>query len=211
VRGEPAVLLGPLHRLEYDLAPVGGQRKLSQAIAEGDGISVLVEIVDAAGARTAEEQGADGLVVRHAAPGVASELPLLVFPAGHEGAEENVDAVVLHYDDEDELLEARFSTLSGRGLECALWVADDEDVERVLDVLDPEIFVLSPDRADDEQTELDRVLELLPDIPAGKLAIADLPGATAADVVELERAGVDAVIVRTAEIRSLVGDEPPHV
>jgi hypothetical protein len=197
--------------LEYDLLPVGGQRKLSQAIAEGDGISVLVEIVDGAGARTAEEQGADGLVARQPAHGVASELPLLFFPSGHENTEESADAVVLQLDGEDELLEARFASLSGRGLECALLVADDEDVERVLEVLDPEIFLLSPERADDEQTQLDRVLELLPDIPAGKLAIADLPDATAADVVELERAGVDAVIVRTAEIRSLVGAEPPHV
>ncbi len=56
-----------------------GSRRLSQAISEGDGISVLVEVADGAGARTAEEQGAEGIVVRLAVAGIreASGLPLL--------------------------------------------------------------------------------------------------------------------------------------
>ena len=37
--------------------------KLSQAIAEGDGISIIVEVSDSAGAKSAESQGADGLAV----------------------------------------------------------------------------------------------------------------------------------------------------
>ena len=36
------------------------------------------------------------------------------------------------------------------------------------------------------------MLDLLPDVPAGKLAIADVPAATREDIAELERAGVDA-------------------
>jgi indole-3-glycerol phosphate synthase len=40
------------------------------------------------------------------------------------------------------------------------------------------------------------VLDLLSDIPAGKLAIADVGGATQEQIDELERAGVDAVVVR---------------
>ena len=38
-------------------------RRLSQAIAEGDGISVLVEIADSEAARAAQAGGAEGLVV----------------------------------------------------------------------------------------------------------------------------------------------------
>ena len=41
-----------------------GHTRLSQAIAEGDGISLLVEVDDGAGASDAQEQGAEGLVVR---------------------------------------------------------------------------------------------------------------------------------------------------
>ena len=42
----------------------------------------------------------------------------------------------------------------------------------------------------------ERVLDLLSDLPAGKLAIADVGDVTEEQLVELERAGVDAVFVR---------------
>jgi hypothetical protein len=55
------------------------------------------------------------------------------------------------------------------------------------------------------------VLELLPDVPAGKLAVALFADASRDDVLALERAGVDAVVVETRDVRALVGDEPPEV
>jgi hypothetical protein len=191
-----------------------GSRRLSQAIAEGDAISVLVEVRDAAAARDAEEQGAKGLVLRSPVGGVreGSGLPLLLYatvaePAG--GAE--VDAVVLLAADGHEELARRFDEASERGVECVVRVRDDEDVERVLETLDPEIFLLTADEADDGQEQLERLLELLPDIPAGKLAIAELPGATPDEVDELERAGVDAVLVTADDVAALVGESPPDV
>ena len=39
------------------------------------------------------------------------------------------------------------------------------------------------------------MLELLPDVPAGKLAIARVDVATRDEVLALERAGIDAVLV----------------
>lgn len=72
--------------------------------------------------------------------------------------------------------------------EVALRVRDEEELEQALEDLDPELLVLCG--------SLDQVLELLAEVPAGKLAIADVPSATDEDVEELERAGVDAVIVR---------------
>ena len=48
-------------------------------------------------------------------------------------------------------------------------------------------------------------------MPAGKLAIAELSGASADDVAELERAGVDAVLVTAGDVGTLVGDAPPEV
>jgi indole-3-glycerol phosphate synthase len=58
---------------------------------------------------------------------------------------------------------------------------------------------------------LERLLELLHDVPAGKLAIAELRDATAEDVAELERAGVDAVLVTAQNVAALVPVEPPEV
>ena len=55
------------------------------------------------------------------------------------------------------------------------------------------------------------LLALLHDVPAGKLAIAELQDATPDDVAELERAGVDAVLVAAGNVDALVQDGPPEV
>jgi indole-3-glycerol phosphate synthase len=56
------------------------------------------------------------------------------------------------------------------------------------------------------------LLELLPDVPAGKLAIAELASASRDEVLELERAGVDAVLVTGGgDVGLLVGDVLPDV
>ena len=91
------------------------------------------------------------------------------------------------------------------GVECVLRVRDEDELEEVLELVDPEILLLSAEDADDDQHHLDRLLELLPDIPAGKLAIAELAGASRPTCCELERAGVDAVIVSGSDVGSLVG------
>ena len=50
--------------------------------------------------------------------------------------------------------------------------------------------------ARDADNPVEHVLDLLSDLPAGKLAIADVGDVTKDQVAELERAGVDAVLVR---------------
>jgi indole-3-glycerol phosphate synthase len=89
-------------------------------------------------------------------------------------------------------------------------VRSEEQLELALERLDPEIFLLAA-RADGDPDALSQALELLPDIPAGKLAVADLPASSREEVDELERAGVDAVIVGTRNVAELVGDDPPQV
>ena len=188
-----------------------GARRLSQAIAEGDGISVLVEVVDGAGAAAAQEQGAEGLVVR--AGGMIDEdaigLPVLAFASGVEvaGADALVVDVAQHGDALGDVVEAAH----GRGLECVIRVRDEDELEEVLELVGPEILLLTAEEAEDGESHLERLLELLPDIPAGKLAIAELAGASRSDVLELERAGVDAVIVSGSDVESLVGDALPEV
>ena len=189
-------------------------RRLSQAIAEGDGISVLVEIGSGDAARRAQQRGAEGVVVRgaHAMLGREVALPLLAYgPAPEEAAESAAAAVVLVIEDEDdEALHGLADRCLDLGLEVVVRIRDDEELERVLEHLDPEIVLLSAERAVAEQAALDRLLELLPDVPAGKLAIAELAEASREDVEELERAGVDAVLV-TGDVGALVGDGVPDV
>ena len=193
-----------------------GSRRLSQAISEGDGISVLAQVADADGAASAEEQGADGVALAAPSRGVreATALPILFRGASPEVAQEvGADGWVLVAEDlhdEGELLEELYGRSHELGLECVVDVHDEEELEVVLERIDPEIFLLSPREADDDAEAIDRVLELLPDVPAGKLAIAELPSTTRDEVVALERAGVDAVLV-AGNVAGLVGGPPPEV
>ena len=192
---------------------MSGSRRLSQAISEGDGISILVEVRDWDAARLAAGDGADGIVLRGLVDSSRTmpELPLLVYgPSLRDAADVTADAVVLAADDEPERLLELLDQAAALGLECVVRVRDEDDLELVLEHLDPEIFLLCADEADEDEPPIDRLLTLLPDVPAGKLAIAELAGATRADVEELERAGVDAVLV-SGDAAHLIADEPPDV
>jgi indole-3-glycerol phosphate synthase len=192
---------------------VTGSRRLSQAISEGDAISILVEIRDRDDARAASDEGADGLVLRGLLEDVrnVSPLPLLVYgPSLRDAADATADAVVVNGDAEPDQLVDLVEQAASLGLETVVRVRDEDDLEVVLEHLDPEILLLCAEEADEDESHLDRLLALLPDVPAGKLAIAELGGATRVEVEELERAGVDAVLV-TGDAALLVGESPPDV
>jgi indole-3-glycerol phosphate synthase len=191
--------------------------RFSHAIAEGDGISVIAAVDDPDAARAAEAQRAEALVVRTDPSAVreATSLPILWRSAGSlEQASAAADAVMLVFDaleDDDGRLEALHERALELGLDCAVEVRNEEELEEALDRIDPEIFLLSPLEAESDETPLEVVLDLLAAVPAGKLAIADLPLTTLDEVAELERAGVDAVIVQEGDIALLAGGPPPEV
>ena len=174
-------------------------RLLSHAIAEGDGISLVATVEDADGARAAEAAGAEGVLVnsgladRLAAIREAVSVPIL-FSWGIEAAERlaGADACIVEVTDASELETVERGHLELGGFELALRVTDEEQLEAVLERFDPELFVLAG--------TLEQVHELLAEVPAGKLVLAELPSPTDEDVEELERAGVDAVIVRDREL-----------
>jgi indole-3-glycerol phosphate synthase len=192
-------------------------RSFSHAIAEGDGISVIAAVEDPDAARAAESQRAEALVVRGdpAAVREATSLPILWrADVPFEEASASADAVMLVFDsldDDDGRLEQLHQRALALGLDCAIEVRDEEELERALDRVDPEIFLLSAVAADEDRSPLEVVLDLLAAVPAGKLAIADLPLTTPHDVRELEHAGCDAVIVHARDLSPLVGGPPPEV
>jgi len=96
-------------------------------------------------------------------------------------------------------------------VEHVVAVHDEEELEVALERLDPEIFLLSAHGSDADDDPLDAVLELLPDVPAGKLAIAHVDVESRDEVLALERAGIDAVLVRGGDVAALVGARPPEV
>ncbi len=194
-----------------------GARRLSQAISEGDGISIIAVVRDVDAARAAEDQGAEGLAVlerdrRHQGRDRASRpLPGGRLPEAAQEAGADACLIVVEEHDDEEHLEELNAQASELGLEIVADVHDEESIEASLERIDPEIFLLSARDAEDDEDDLDRILDLLPDLPAGKLAIADLQEATRDDVVALERAGVDAVLVGSRKIAHLVGGAPPSV
>jgi 3-dehydroquinate synthase class II len=195
-------------------APMTRQRRLSQAISEGDGISLIAPIDDLDSARAAEAGGAESLLVTADVEGVrdATGLPI-IWQAPEEAAVGEADGCVIDAADldDDGELERRYAELGERGLECVVNVTEADELETALERLDPEIFLLSPGNDREGEEALERVLDLLEDVPAGKLAIAGLRVTTRDEIAELERAGVDAVIVGTRDIAGLVGAAPPEV
>jgi indole-3-glycerol phosphate synthase len=192
------------------------QRRFSHAIAEGDGISVVVSVTDPAAARAAELQRAEAVVVDRDPAAIRDAIGLPILwraEAPLERAAEVADAYVLVFEaleDENGRLEELYRRAVDLGLDCVVDVRDEEELEQALDRVDPEIFLLSPRRRDGD-TPLACVLDLLPSVPAGKLAIADLPLTTAEEIAQLEQAGVDAVIVGSGNIADLVGHPSPEV
>jgi indole-3-glycerol phosphate synthase len=191
--------------------------RFSHAIAEGDGISVIAAVDDPESARAAEEQRAEALVVRANPAHLrdATSLPILWrADVSLDEASAAADAYLIVFDsfeDDDGRLEELHRRALDLGLDCAVEVRDEDELEQALDRGDPEIFLLAAGEGGNGDTPLEVLLDLLAAVPAGKLAIADLPLSTRDEVLELEQAGCDAVIVHGPDIAPLVGGPPPEV
>jgi indole-3-glycerol phosphate synthase len=180
--------------------------RLSQAISEGDGISVipLLEGDISRLATIAEAAGAEAVAVpaladvARARPHTA--LPILVREPVLEAG--RADACVLVFEDvaeDGEELEELHARVLDAGLDCVVDVRDEEELEQALERIDPEIILISERDRDRDEEELERTLDLLPDVPAGKLVISEGALAAREQIVALERAGVDAVLVLARE------------
>jgi indole-3-glycerol phosphate synthase len=190
---------------------VAGRRRLSESISEGEGISVLVHIAEPAGVAVAEAHGAEGIVVDEVSAGIrqASSLPLLAGGGSPEHAQaEGADAWLLVVEQHADALTEPYEAAEALGLECVIDVRDEEELEHALERTDPEIVLLSPRGAEHDEDAVDRILELLPDVPAGMLAVAELHGASREDVLALERAGVDAVLVSAGDLPGIATESP---
>jgi indole-3-glycerol phosphate synthase len=191
--------------------------RFSQAISEGDGISVIPLLEgDVAGlAVLAEEAGAEAVAVWSledvAAVRSQCSLPVLVRDPQLVLDEElrslstgDADACVLVYErfaSDEDLIERLYERLTDERADCVVDVRDEEQLEEALERVDPEVILISEREADEEKEDLERTLDLLPDVPAGKLVISEAGLVAREQVVALERAGVDAVLVGAGFLR----------
>jgi indole-3-glycerol phosphate synthase len=181
-------------------------RRLSQAISEGDGISVIAHVSSLAEALAARDQGAEALAISHDIPGLREETTLPILWRGRPdwvtARAAGADACVVSGDEEP-----------AETLELVAFVSNEEILAELLEHADPEVFMLGLPPGDGANVEevFEAVLDLLPDVPAGKLAIAEVAVQTRDEVEALERAGMDAVLVEGGNVAALVGGAPPAV
>ena len=173
--------------------------RFSEAISEGDGISVIpvLEGEVEALAALAEEAGAEGVAVRAVdVERVRSRtgLPILARDGDPAAvADAGADALVLSYDAAAD--DHRIELLYELELDFAVDVRQEEELEDVLERIDPEIVLISERGVDDGEEDLELTLDLLADVPAGKLVVSEARIVSREQVLALERAGVDAMLV----------------
>ena len=102
------------------------------------------------------------------------------------------DAWIVPFEEGAEALVLRARELD---LDCAVEVRDEESLEEALERIDPDIILISERGLDDDEEDLERTLDLLADVPAGKLVISEARVIAREQVVALENAGVDAILV----------------
>jgi indole-3-glycerol phosphate synthase len=188
--------------------------RFSQAISEGDGISVVPVLEGDVGdlAALAEEAGAEAVAVQTAAEAelarAQTALPILVRDSLREADVETLplrgaDACIIVFREaaDDDRLGLLYALAGDAGLDCAVEVRDEEELEEALELVDPEILIISERDSSDDEEDLEHTLDLLSDVPAGKLVVAESPIRSRNQVVALERAGVDAILVGSEFLR----------
>jgi indole-3-glycerol phosphate synthase len=86
-------------------------------------------------------------------------------------------------------------------LECLVEVHDGAELERALD-LGAEVIGVNSRDLDSGTVDASVIYELIPDVPAGKTLVAESGISTREELRELERAGVDAVLIGGALMKA---------
>lgn len=138
----------------------------------------------------------------------ASELPILQkdFVVDqyqlYEAAVNGADAILLivaALSDED--LASLFDAASGLDLDAVVEVHDEAELERALAV-DADVIGINNRNLDDFSVDVQRTFELITDVPAGKTVVSESGIAERETLEELERVGVDAVLIGEALMRA---------
>ena len=101
----------------------------------------------------------------------------------------------------DDLLKALREETWALDLDCLVEVHDEDDLERAL-ALDADALGINNRDLRDLTVDLDVTADLITDVPAGKTVVAESGYSTRAELDELERIGVDAVLMGEALMRS---------
>jgi indole-3-glycerol phosphate synthase len=120
--------------------------------------------------------------------------PYQLFEAAVNGA----DAVLLIVAAlEDAELREMYEGARGLDLDCLIEVHDADELERALR-LDADVIGINNRDLDEGTVDVATTYELMPDVPAGKTVVAESGISARSELEELERVGVDAVLIGSA-------------
>jgi indole-3-glycerol phosphate synthase len=120
----------------------------------------------------------------------------------YEAAVNGADAVLLivaALGDED--LRSLYQEARSLDLDCLVEVHDGEELERALEA-GAEVIGINNRNLDDMSVDIATTYELMPDVPAGKTVVAESGISGREELEELERVGVDAVLIGGALMAS---------
>ena len=81
-------------------------------------------------------------------------------------------------------------------------VHDEDELERALEVVDADVIGINNRDLTDFSVDVERTYELLSDVPAGKTVVSESGFHSREQLDELERVGVDAVLIGEALMRA---------
>lgn len=113
----------------------------------------------------------------------------------YEAAVNGADAVLLIVRAlEDAELRDLYDEARAIDLDCLVEVHDGDELERALE-LDVEVIGINNRNLDEGVVDIATTFELMPDVPAGKTVVAESGISGRAELEELDRVGVDAVLI----------------
>jgi indole-3-glycerol phosphate synthase len=116
----------------------------------------------------------------------------------YEAAVNGADAVLLIvWALDDRALRAMYDEARGLDLDCLVEVHDEAELERALE-LDADVIGINNRNLDEGTVDVSTTYELMPDVPAGKTVVAESGISARTELEELERVGVDAVLIGEA-------------
>ncbi|MBW8060640.1 MAG: indole-3-glycerol phosphate synthase, partial [Solirubrobacterales bacterium] len=101
-------------------------------------------------------------------------------------------------------LRAMYEEARDLDLDCLVEVHGAEELERALE-LDADVIGINNRNLDEGTVDVSTTYELMPDVPAGKTVVAESGISARAELEELERVGVDAVLIGGA---LMVAEDP---
>jgi indole-3-glycerol phosphate synthase len=120
----------------------------------------------------------------------------------YEAAVNGADAVLLIVAAlDDERLRGLYEEARLLDLDCLVEVHDEEDLERALE-LDADVLGINNRNLKDLTVDLETTTELIVDVPAGKTVVSESGYERYEQISELERIGVDAVLVGETLMRA---------